>query len=54
MEDWPEWRKKIINLAAKESLTRPLLKKILKELEESGEYQYPNGEMFSVFIYDVY
>lgn len=35
MDDWPFWRERIIQLAKKESATRPYLKKILASLESS-------------------
>ena len=40
MDDWPEWKHKIIELAKKESSTRPLIKKLLLGLDnESFSYQ---------------
>lgn len=43
LEDWLEWSEKIIKLAKKESATRPLLKKLLGDLENCHELPYSNG-----------
>ena len=38
MNDWPEWERKNIFLARKESSTRPFLQKVLNELEENMNF----------------
>lgn len=43
MDDWPVWKGKIIQLAKKESLSRPYIKKLLSGLEESKSFPYPEG-----------
>ena len=50
MNDWPEWQRKIIHLATTESSTRPLLVKILKELDENDDYQYKHGRLHNVCL----
>ena len=44
MDNWLEWREKIIKFAKKESVTRPLLKKLLQHLEKCHELLYPHGQ----------
>ena len=34
MDDWPEWKQKIIELARKESVSRLFIKKLLLGLED--------------------
>lgn len=43
MSDWTFWRDKIIQLAKKESATRPYLKKILAGLEGSVPFATEEG-----------
>lgn len=43
MDDWPQWRSKIVELAKTESSTRPNIKKVLQNLQESdkeGSFMY--------------
>ena len=41
MENWLEWRAKLIQLAQLESATRPLIRKLLRRIDEFDELQYP-------------
>ena len=40
MDDWPEWKQKIIELAGKESVSRLFIKKLLLGLEDES-FSYP-------------
>jgi len=35
MDDWPQWRSKIVELGKAESSTRPNIKKVLENLQDS-------------------
>lgn len=50
MDNWIEWRERIVKLAKKESATRPLLKKLLDDLERCHELPYPHGQHNMHFI----
>lgn len=43
VENWLEWRDKLIQLAKMESATRPMMKKLLNNLDECDELLYPEG-----------
>lgn len=43
LDAWQEWKEKIIQFAKLESLTRPILKKLLEALEECDELVYTHG-----------
>ena len=49
MDNWLEWKEKIITFAKKESVTRPLLKKLLEDLEKCHELPCPHGQYNIVF-----
>ena len=42
MDDWPEYKQKIIELARKESVSWPFIKKLLLGLEDES-FTYPEG-----------
>ena len=44
MNSWPDWCVKILGFAKVESDSRPLIKKLLKKLEESDAFAYPEGD----------
>ena len=49
MDSWPEWRKKLIQFAKLESATRPVLKKVLGDLESEDSVACPDGKSFNPF-----
>ena len=46
MDGWQSWKEKIIKFAKIESVTRPMIKKLLEGLEECDELPYPHGQHF--------
>ena len=44
LDNWLEWREKIVKLSKKESATRPMLKKLVEDLEKCQELLYPHGQ----------
>ena len=45
MDSWPEWRDKLIQFSKLESVTRPVLKKLLSDLEAKDGIMHPDGEL---------
>lgn len=43
VENWLEWREKLIQLARMETATHPIIKKLLNSLDECDELLYPEG-----------
>ena len=43
MEGWPGCRAKIIELSKKEAVSRSFIKKLVKEVEKSEAFPYPDG-----------
>ena len=43
LDNWQEWKEKLIQFAKLESLTRPFLKKLLENLDKCDELAYPHG-----------
>ena len=44
MDLWPDWCMKILEFSKVESLSHPLIKKILQKLEEADDtFVYPEG-----------
>ena len=50
VDNWLEWREKIIKFAKKESATRPLLKRLLEDFEKCHRLLYPHGQ-YSIAFY---
>ena len=44
LDNWQEWREKIIQLSKLESSTRPLLRKVLADIDKCEELTYPEGK----------
>ena len=54
VENWLEWRVKLIQLAQLESATRPLIRKLLRRIDEFDELQYPEGLFSCVYNFKNY
>ena len=50
MDGWQEWKEKLLQLAKLESVTRPLIKKLLEGLKESDELLCPDSQHLLLFI----
>ena len=44
LDNWQEWKEKIIQLSKLESSTRPLLRKVLAGVDKCEELTYPDGQ----------
>lgn len=44
LDNWQEWKEKLIQFAKLESCTRPFLKKLLEGLDKCDELAYPHGK----------
>ena len=49
LDNWQEWREKIIQLSKLESTTRPLLKKLLGGVDKCEELTFPEGKKLTLF-----
>ena len=53
VENWLEWREKLIQLAKLESATRPMIRKLLNSLDECDELLYPEGLCSGAFLFHI-
>ena len=49
VENWIEWRDKLILLARLESVTRPMIKKLLVSFDKGEEFLYPEVRGSTLF-----
>ena len=44
MDSWPNWKDKLIQFSKLESATRPVLKKLLSDMESKDSVACPDGK----------
>ena len=54
MDDWPEWRRKIICLTSKEASTHPYLRKLVTKLENNDSFPNQDGMWLHINVYYIY
>lgn len=52
MDCWLEWKEKLIQMAKLESVTRPMIKKLLEGLEQCNELHCPQGIYYCLLLFD--
>lgn len=49
-EEWPEWMTKVIKFARLDACSRPLINRLLQDLDEESKYEYVEGKPSLVIL----